>query len=116
MSTSDLKSFVLRDKVEDAVIEAGGWDAVASPGYYSKSLPRGMIVVESDLDEGNEDYYDSPHSQGHDGVCFVVIEHEGRFFRKTGSTDSYARRNWGGPFREVVKGEVQVVKFEWIGA
>jgi hypothetical protein len=116
MSTSDLESFVLRDKVEDAVIEAGGWENVAEGGYYSPGLPEGMTIIQRDLDEGREDYYDSPHSQGHEGVCFVVIEHEGRFFRKTGTTDSYARRNWGGPLREVKKGEVQVVKYEWVEA
>jgi len=110
---SDLESFVLRDMVEDAVIDAGGWESVAEGGYYSPGLPEGMVIVQRDLDEGMEDYYDAPHSQGHEGVCFVVIEHQGRFFRKTGTTDSYARRNWGGTFREVKKGEVQVVKYEW---
>jgi hypothetical protein len=112
---TDLESFVLRDLVEDAVIEAGGWENVADGGYWSAKLPADMRIVEKDLDEGrDDDSWDSPHGQGHEGVCFVVIEHEGRFFRKTGTTDSYARRNWGGPFREVKKGEVEVVKYEWM--
>lgn len=118
MSTSDLEGFLVRDELEDIIIEHGGFENVAEGGYWGAKLPDTIRIVERDLDEGDPDGYggwgESAHQQGHEGVCFVVFEYKNRFFRKSGTTDSYARRNWGGKFREVKKGEVAVVKYEWI--
>lgn len=101
-------------EVEDLILSAGTWEAWAD-GYYGSTNGQ-VTVVERHLDEGDETherYYDSPHEQGHEGTCFIVFEVNGRYYRKTGTTDSYANRNWNGKFREVTKGEVQVIKYEW---
>lgn len=103
-------------EAEDLILGFGSWEAWAS-GYVSSSSSRGRAsVVERFLDEGDETherYYDSPHEQGHEGTCFIVFEVDGRYYRKTGTTDSYASRNWNGKFREVTKGEILVTKYEW---
>lgn len=115
-----LLGYKLRDQVEDYVFEAGGWEAVAGPSYYGSRLNSTVKVAEVHLDEGEPDGYggwgESAHAQGHEGTCFVVLEYQGRFFRMTGTTDSYANRSWDGKFREVKRGEVQVVKYEWSAA
>lgn len=114
MTTIDLQGFQVRDELEDIIIDLGGFEAVANSGYYGPKLPNDVRIVEKHLDEGrDDDYWDSPHEQGHEGVCFIVFEYRDRYFRKTGTTDSYANRNWNGKFREVKKGEVQVVSYEW---
>ena len=102
-------------EVEDLILSFGPWDAWAEsyqrPGWHDR-----VGVVERFLDEGDETherYYDSPHEQGHEGTCFIVFEVNGKYYRKTGVTDSYANRNWNGKFREVTKGEVIVTKYEW---
>lgn len=116
-TAQQLESFVARDEVEDFVFEAGGWEAVANPGYYGRRLNSAVEVVETNLDEGDPDGYEgwgeSAHQQGHEGECFIVLKYNDRYFRKTGSTDSYATRSWNGKFREVTRGEVEVVKYEW---
>jgi len=115
LSTSEqLEGFLVRDRLEDLVMNSGGWDYLEPSGYWANRMPDGVKVVEKFLDEGNEDYGDSPHMQGHEGTCFVVVEFEGRFFRKTGSTDSYAHRSWDGRLREVKRGQVEVIKYQWV--
>lgn len=111
MSTSELEGFRTRDELEDIIIGLGGFERVVETGYYAPTLPDTVRIVERELDEGDEW---GEHPQGHEGVCFIVFEYKGRFFRKTGTTDSYANRNWGGKFREVKKGEVKVVTYDWV--
>jgi hypothetical protein len=106
-----------QNEVEDLILSWGDWDAWGNnTGYGLGSRPSHVKLVEWYLDEGDETherYYDSPHEQGHEGTCFVVFEVDGRYWRKTGTTDSYANRNWNGKFREVQKGEVIITKYEW---
>lgn len=103
--------------VEDLILEWGSWEDWAGSGYYrSNPRPAAVKIAEIFLDEGDETherYYDSPHEQGHEGTCFIVFEVDGKYYRKTGVTDSYANRNWNGKFREVTKGEILVTKYEW---
>lgn len=102
-------------EAEDLILSFGSWDDWAESCQRSGWHDR-VGVVERFLDEGDETrerYYDSPHEQGHEGTCFIVFEVNGKYYRKTGITDSYANRNWNGKFREVTKGEVIVTKYEW---
>jgi hypothetical protein len=102
-------------EVEDLILSYGSWDAWGE-SYMRSGWADRIRVAERFLDEGDETherYYDSPHEQGHEGTCFIVFEVDGKFYRKTGTTDSYANRNWNGKFREVTKGEVTVIRFQW---
>lgn len=105
-------SELTQNEVEDLILKSGSWESWANG--YSESY-KGIRVVERDLDEGDDrdSWYESPHEQGHEGNCYMVFEVDERYWRKTGVTDSYARRNWDGKFREVSKGEVIVTKYEW---
>jgi hypothetical protein len=102
-------SEMTQNEVEDLILSFGSWESWASAyvGHHN------VAVVERELDEGDDDRYDSAHEQGHEGACYIVFKVDGRFWRKTGATDSYANRNWNGKFREVSKGEVLVTKYEW---
>lgn len=101
--------------VEELILQAGGWERFT---YYDDALGTQIKVVERELDEGDPEgrYYDSNHEQGHEGEIFIVFEVNGKFWRKEGTTDSYAKRSWDGKFREVQRGEVKVTKYEWTEA
>lgn len=101
-----------QNAVEDLLL-VDGWE------YWAHTDMDGKVkVVERELDEGNPDggWYESNHEQGHEGQIFIVFEVNGKFWRKDGTTDSYARRSWNGKFREVKRGEVKVTKYEWTEA
>lgn len=97
--------------VEDLLL-VDGWE------HWAYSDGEGRVkVVERELDEGNPDgWYESNHEQGHEGQIFIVFEVNGKFWRKDGTTDSYANRSWDGKFREVKRGEVKITKYEWTEA
>lgn len=100
--------------VEDLLL-IDGWEHWA---YVNTGVQGKIKVVERELDEGNPDggWYESNHEQGHEGQIFIVFEVNGKFWRKDGTTDSYANRSWDGKFREVKRGEVKVTKYEWTEA
>lgn len=104
-------------QVEDLILGWGDWESWANDSAYGlRTRPSEVTIVEVHLDEGDETlerYYDSAHEQGHEGTCFIVFEVDGKYYRKSGTTDSYANRNWNGKFREVKKGEILVTKYEW---
>lgn len=103
-------SKMTQNEVEDLILSVTSWEGW---GYRYNNHPD-IKVVESELDEGGEESWDGAHhDQGHEGVCFLVFEVDGRYWRKTGTTDSYASRTWDGKFREVSKGEVIVTRYEW---
>lgn len=105
-------SELTQNEVEDLILSKGGWEYWAETPYTNQTEIR---VVERELDEGDDrdSWYESPHEQGHEGNCYIVFEVDGRYWRKTGETDSYANRQWVGKFREVAKGEILVTKYEW---
>jgi len=53
-------------------------------------------VVKKELDTGFDSY-----GTRQEGVVFVVLEVDGKYFRKDGIGDSYADIEWNGHFRQV---------------
>lgn len=101
-------------EAEDQILAWGDWEAWAdSNAYGAGTKPQLVKLVEWELDEVPGDGWYESHPQGHEGLCYLIFEVGGRFYRKTGTTDSYGRRSWDGKFREVTKGEVIVTKYEW---
>lgn len=45
---------------------------------------------------------------------FMVVEVNGRFFKKEGRSDSYGGRDWNGPCREVKAEPKTVVVFDYV--
>jgi hypothetical protein len=95
--------------VENEILKFG-WEHFV----YANEAAEGFIkVIERELDEVPGDGWYESHPQGHEGNIYLVFEVNGKFWRKTGTTDSYGEREWDGTFREVTKGEVVVTKYEW---
>lgn len=75
----------------------------AEPGktYHVPNLGQVMVVAVCDPDKYNTQ--DGYGFQGEEPECWVVLQVNGKLYRKSGKTDSYCNEyQWTGPFAEVV--------------
>lgn len=68
-------------------------------------------VIDWFFDPMPDDYY-GEFSQGHEGDLYIIFEHKGtRYFKKSGTGDSYGSHSWDGPVVEVFPKEVQRIVY-----
>jgi hypothetical protein len=87
--------------VDDAVIDILGLGNVAL-------VARKLKPETSEMEDG---YYSSgEYPQGTTFKTFVVLEYAGRYFKKSGTADSYGDVNWDAGIVKEVQPEIKTVK------
>lgn len=81
-------------------------------GDYSASVVAKKVTYDSgEIDR--DGYYDGELPQGSTFNCFVVLNVDGDYFKKTGTGDSYGEVSWDGELRPVTKTVKTVEVFEY---
>lgn len=104
----------LRCAVYDVADVEGGWDKLERRINAGQRNFGEFTVIDWFFDPMPDHYY-GEFSQGHEGDLFVVLKHNGqeRFFRKTGTGDSYGDHYWTGSVKEVFPKKVEKVVYEY---
>lgn len=103
-----------RDELEEEFHKTGWWNLASV--YNRPQLPFEWKLTDSKTSRTDEEDSYGEYSQGSKEEVYLVLEVEGKFYRKTGTANSYGEILWDGIFREVEKKEKQEVTYEWVNA
>ena len=104
-----MTDFCVRCSLTDSL--GRNWDRVENQIQAGQKDFGDFKVIDWFFDPMPDDYY-GEFSQGHEGRLYIVFEYKGnRFFKKSGTGDSYGNHSWDGPVVEVFPKEVQRIVY-----